>query len=138
MRVFLLEGRGRLARSTRSPAPSRQGEPVNFSRQVITHTRRSSRFGRSQTASRLRERRRWSIAPTDEFVGVWSPPTDEFVGVWSPLCTVMAVGAWQRSWLLSRFLPITYLWCGSPPTAGGFDNALKWFLSGEGFGQAVR
>ncbi len=58
------------SRSTRCPAPSRQGEPFNFSRQMITHTRRSSRFGRAQTASRLRVRMRWSIAPTDEFVGV--------------------------------------------------------------------
>ncbi len=66
-----LEGRGRLARSTRCPAPSRQGEPFNFSRQVITHTRRSSRFGRPQIASRLRERMCWSISPIDEFVGVW-------------------------------------------------------------------
>ena len=41
--------------STRCPAPSRQGEPFDFSRQVITHTRRSSRFGRPQTAARLRE-----------------------------------------------------------------------------------
>ena len=45
----------------------------NFSRQVITRTRRSSRFGRPETASKLRERMRWSIAPTDEFVGVWIP-----------------------------------------------------------------
>ncbi len=25
---------------------------------------------------------RWSIAPTDEFMGVWIP--DEFMGVWIP------------------------------------------------------
>ncbi len=76
------------SRSTRYPAPSRQGEPFNFSRQVITHTRRSSRFGRPQTASGLRERLRSSIAPTEEFVGVWIPwsiaPIDEFMGVWIP------------------------------------------------------
>ncbi len=65
-----LEERGRLARSTRYPAPSRQGDPFDFSRQAITDTRRSSRFGRHQTAARLREWMRWSIAPTDEFVGV--------------------------------------------------------------------
>jgi hypothetical protein len=34
---------------------------------------RTNRFGRPQTASGLRERMRWSIAPTDEFVGVWTP-----------------------------------------------------------------
>ena len=33
----------------------------------------SPRSGRPQTASRLRERMRWSTAPTDEFVGVWIP-----------------------------------------------------------------
>jgi len=49
-----LEEHGRLARSTRCPAPSRQGERFNFSRQAITHTRPSSRYARSQTASRLR------------------------------------------------------------------------------------
>ncbi len=58
------------SRSTRCPAPSRQGEPFNFSPQVITHTRRSSRFGRPPTASRLRERMRWSIALTNESVDV--------------------------------------------------------------------
>jgi hypothetical protein len=42
---WILEGRGHLARSTRCPAPSRQGEPLDFSRQVITHTLRSSRSG---------------------------------------------------------------------------------------------
>ncbi len=62
--------RGRLAHSTRYPLPSGQGEQFNFSRQVITHTRRSSRYARSQTASELRERMRWSITPTDEFVEV--------------------------------------------------------------------
>ncbi len=76
------------SRSVRYPVPFRQGGPFNFSRQVITHTRRSSRFGRQETASRLRERMRWSIAPTDEFVGVCIPwsiaPTDEFGGVWIP------------------------------------------------------
>ncbi len=65
-----LEERGRLARSTRCPAPSRQGEPFNFSRQVFTHTRWLSRFDRAQTASRLRERMRSSIAPAEEFVGI--------------------------------------------------------------------
>ncbi len=68
-----LEWRGRLVRSIRCPAPPRQGEAFNFSRQKITHTLLSSRFGWSQTASRLRERMRWSIAPADELVGVWVP-----------------------------------------------------------------
>jgi hypothetical protein len=59
--------------STRFPAPSRQGEPFNFSRHVITHTRLSCRHGRTQTASTLREWMRGSIAPTDEFVRVRIP-----------------------------------------------------------------
>ena len=67
-----LEELGRLARSTRCPAPFRQGGPLNFSRQLITHTRRSSRYARSQTASRHGGRMRWSIAATDEFVGVFA------------------------------------------------------------------
>ncbi len=37
-----LEQRGRFARSTRYPAPSRQGDPFDFSRQAIRRTRRSS------------------------------------------------------------------------------------------------
>jgi hypothetical protein len=70
-----LKGRGHLARSTRCPLPSahRKGKPFDFSRQVIMHTRRTSRFGRPQTASSLRAWMRWPIAPTDEFVGVWIP-----------------------------------------------------------------
>ena len=67
---FPLEDRGRLARSTRCPATFRRDGPVNLSRQLITRTRRSSRYARSQTALRHRERIRWSIAATDEFVGV--------------------------------------------------------------------
>jgi hypothetical protein len=65
-----LNRRGRLARSTCCSTPSRQREPLNFARQVITHKRRSSRFGWAQTASRLRKWMRWLIAPTNEFVGV--------------------------------------------------------------------
>jgi hypothetical protein len=40
------QGRGHLSRSTRCPTPSPQAEPFTFSRQVIAHTRCSSRFGR--------------------------------------------------------------------------------------------
>ena len=78
-----LAERGRLARSARCPAPSWQGEPFNVSRQVITHARRSSRFGRprpprgseSGCAGRLlRPMSLWvSGFPTDEFMGVWIP-----------------------------------------------------------------
>ena len=64
----------RLAGSTRCPTPSRQGELLDFKRQVITHhdgrldagasDRLEARSGRVD--ARL-------IAPTDEFVGVWIP-----------------------------------------------------------------
>jgi len=47
-----LEERWRLARSTHRPTPFRQGEPFHFARQVISSTRRSSRFGRAQAAPR--------------------------------------------------------------------------------------
>ncbi len=47
-----------------------QGGPLNFSRQLVTHTRRPSRYARPQTAPSHRERMRWSIAATDEFMGV--------------------------------------------------------------------
>ena len=73
-----LEERGRLARSTRCPAPSRQGEPFNFSRQVITHTRRSSRFGRPQSVSGLRERKRWSIGSDRRVCGCLDSLVDCF------------------------------------------------------------
>ncbi len=70
----------------------------NFSRQVITHTRRSSRFGRQETASRLRERTRWSIAPTDEFVGVW------ILGVWIP--TSLCVSGFTKHSAIGRGVPV--------------------------------
>ena len=43
---------------------------LNFSRQVITHTRRSSRFDRRLIASKLQEWMPWPIALTDGIVGV--------------------------------------------------------------------
>jgi hypothetical protein len=55
-----LAARRRLGGGNRSTSP----------RQVISHTRRSSRYIWPQTTSSFRERTRWSIAPTDEFVGV--------------------------------------------------------------------
>jgi hypothetical protein len=52
------------------------------SRHVITHTRRSPRFGRPLTALRLREWTRWSIAPADEFVGIWIPHAHDVVAAY--------------------------------------------------------
>ena len=60
--------RAQLAARRRLDGANRSTSP----RQVITHTRRSSRCARSQTTSSFRERIRWSIAPTDEFVGVFA------------------------------------------------------------------
>jgi hypothetical protein len=65
-----IEELSRTARPTRGPGSSRRGESFNFSRQVITHTRRSTRGARSRTAARLREPMSWPIAPTDRLTGV--------------------------------------------------------------------
>jgi hypothetical protein len=66
----VLRDAGRLKAALRGRSCS---GPFNFPRQVIMHTRRSSRFRRPLIASRLQEWMRWPIAPTDEFVGVWIP-----------------------------------------------------------------
>jgi hypothetical protein len=107
----------RLARSTHHPMPSRQGHLFEFSLQLTTPTRRSSRFGRARTASMLGEREgmRWPIAPTDEFVGVRIPladcsdrrvrgcldsgfPTSSwvsgFLGIWIPWVSGFPTSSW--------------------------------------------
>ena len=60
---FHFKGRDHIARSAHAVRrPVRQGETFNLSRQVVTHKRWSSRFGRPHTASRLREWMRHPIA----------------------------------------------------------------------------
>ena len=49
----------------RSAAVGSRNRDFNFSRQVITDKRRSSRFGRSPIASRFQEGMRWPNPPTD-------------------------------------------------------------------------
>ena len=78
-RTHPLDQCDRLARSTRCPAPTRQVEPFNLSRPMMTNTQRSSRFGRPTIASRLQELMHWQLVPTDGIVGVWIPPTEELV-----------------------------------------------------------
>ena len=86
---FSFQGRGHLSRSTSCPAPSRQGESFNFSRQVCTHTTVlsiRSATDRLEAPNFLD----WSIVPADEFTGVWIPLDSwvfgfpRFLGVWIP------------------------------------------------------
>ncbi len=73
-----LKGRGHLAHSTRCP------DRLDIDRrpvQLLTSSEHeqkppSSRFGRPQTASRLRDWMRRSTAPAGDFLGLWIPRLD--------------------------------------------------------------
>jgi hypothetical protein len=118
-----LEESGHLARSTRCPMPSRQGEAFNGSLQVSMHTRRSSRFGGPQTAGRLREWIRGSIGPTGKIVHVWISfaPTSKFS------LEVPIQNIWSEPIQVARFdACCTYTSC-SPSSLGYFQAKQKAF-----------